>query len=562
MVAAPGFSSAASPSAQPPQPLVLAFYYAWYDLNTWQSGTVPDVPQELYASRDTASMARQVDQAKGAGIDAFIVSWYGPQTKDNQTETNLGQLLDIAAARGFSAAVDFETQGPFFPDKTSVIDALQYLLTTHAEHPAYLRYQGKPVVFFWRQQRFSVAEWQEIRAAVDPNHQAIWIAEGIDINYQDVFDGHHLYSIAWSPDVKHTLRDWASRVRRYEDQHGTDRLWVATVMPGYDDTGTTRSDAFSVDRRQGDYYRETWTAARESTPDWVIITSFNEWVEGTAIEPGTQSGDLYLNITREEAALYKRGEVEATETSSTAEPEAAPEAGQSPPDETEPMVTADETVRIRSGPNTDYARLGRLLKGKQAVVIGRSADGEWWQIEVLPSINADGKAWVTAEYTSFSGEMDEVPVLEDVTPADSSPPTATTAPTLPSSTSTPRATATPAVPTGNIAAAPSSTPRTLKPTTKWPGSILATLTPSATPTSETSRQAIALAATPTGTRSSDVSPTAPSPSPTSPVRTEIVTRDSQTSAVLWLGIGSVMTALAIGATIGYSRKNRHPHRRR
>ena len=52
-------------------------------------------------------------------------------------------------------------------------------------------------------------------------------------------------------------------------------------MPGNDDTRTHRADSYVRDRRNGDFYRETWRAAFSTYPDWIIITSWNEWVEGT-----------------------------------------------------------------------------------------------------------------------------------------------------------------------------------------------------------------------------------------------------------------------------------------
>jgi hypothetical protein len=280
-------------------PLVLAFYYAWYDEKTWGSGQVADQPAQPYVSRDRETIERHVAQAQAAGIDAFVQAWLGPQVENNQTETNFQTLLDVAAARGFRACVYFETDGPFFPGQAEVVAALQHLLATHAQHPAYLRYQGRPVILFWREQRFSVDEWAAIRQQVDPDHAALWIADGVDISYQQVFDGHHLYSIAWSKDVERTLQDWASRVRRYEGEHGVERLWVATVMPGYDDTRLPRPDAFSRDRQEGAFYRQTWQAAIASKPDIFLITSFNEWLEGTQIEPSVSYGDFYLNLTRE-----------------------------------------------------------------------------------------------------------------------------------------------------------------------------------------------------------------------------------------------------------------------
>ena len=68
-------------------------------------------------------------------------------------------------------------------------------------------------------------------------------------------------------------------------------------MPGYDDTKTGRSDAFSRARGDGAFYDETWRAATGSNPDWVIITSWNEWVEDSQIEPSRSYGGLYLDLT-------------------------------------------------------------------------------------------------------------------------------------------------------------------------------------------------------------------------------------------------------------------------
>ncbi|MBW7883696.1 MAG: hypothetical protein H3C34_13875, partial [Caldilineaceae bacterium] len=59
-------------------PLVLALYYSWFDEQSWSPATLSDLPAEPYASRDRGVMGRHIDQAKAAGIDAFVVAWYGP----------------------------------------------------------------------------------------------------------------------------------------------------------------------------------------------------------------------------------------------------------------------------------------------------------------------------------------------------------------------------------------------------------------------------------------------------------------------------------------------------
>lgn len=297
------------PASAQDQRMVLAFYYTWYDTGQWTTDKVPDLPLTPYNSRDKATIERHVDQARAAGIDAFVVSWYGPQVENNQTETNFRTLLDVAQAKGLRATVDVDLgASPFLHSAGDVSGALRHVLTVHAQHPAFLRYGDKPLIFFWRQQSFSVETWQAIRTEVDPGHDSLWIAEGVDLDYLAVFDGLHLYNITWDPpsDVSYTLSRWGGSVRDYNGAHGTGKLWAATVMPGYDDTKAPgRSHTYRHDRRNGEYYRETWQAAIASSPDLVIITSFNEWVEGTMIEPSVSYGNLYLDITAEETARYK-----------------------------------------------------------------------------------------------------------------------------------------------------------------------------------------------------------------------------------------------------------------
>ena len=322
---------------------VLAFYYAWFDQSTWTPAKCSDLPAEPYNSTDRAAMARHVDQAKSAGIDALVVSWYGPKVDGNQTETNFAALLDVSQERGFQVAIDFETASPFLHGRDEVVGALQHALSVHASKPAYFRSNGKPVLFFWAIQNVpraagqtAVDAWRGIRDQVDPGRSSIWIAEGVDIKYQDVFDGHHLYSVAWSGNPGGTLADWGGRVRKWSAAHdNAPRLWVATVMPGYNDLKTGRSNAFVRDRAGGGFYEKCWLGAIDSRADWVIITSFNEWVEGSQIEPSQSYGNRYLELTKAWSDRFRAG------------PGAEPVAAAPAP---------AERPRRHTGPDTRFAR--------------------------------------------------------------------------------------------------------------------------------------------------------------------------------------------------------------
>lgn len=321
--ASPPATATSQPTVAPPgvarsgERPVVAFYYAWYGLDQWAPGKVPDIPAVKYTSKDRSTMVRHVEQAQSAGIDAFAVAWYGPSVQNNQTETNFRTMLGVAAERGFRCTVDFETRSPFYGSQADVVNGLKYLIDNHAAHPAFFRFEGKPLIFFWAvrdvftgQGQSAVDAWASIRQQVDPQHNTLWIADGADTEFLRVFDGHHLYNITWNPpaNVHNTLTTWGNRVRGYGSEHGTRRLWAATVMPGYNDLFTQdRSGRFAHDRRGGAYYRETWQAAMNSAPDLVVITSFNEWLEGTQIEPSTTYGNLYLNITAELSGAFKRG---------------------------------------------------------------------------------------------------------------------------------------------------------------------------------------------------------------------------------------------------------------
>jgi len=323
------------PTAAQDERLVLAFYYAWFGMDVWEL-PLGDKPLYPYVSTDPAAIERHVGEAQQAGIDAFVQSWYGPQVENNQTETNFRQLLDIAAGRGFQAAIDLEVMSPFFHSTTDVVNALNYLLTVHAQHPAYLRAGGKPVIFFWRQGQYSVETWASIRDQVDPGRSSIWIVEGTDPSYLGPFDGLHLYSVAWSDNPGGQLVRWGDRVREWGAAQGVSRAWVATVMPGYDDLNTGRAGAFVRSRAGGEFYRQCWNGAIESQADWVVITSYNEWREGSQIETSVGYGDFYLNLTAELAAAYRQGVPSAPESA----PTAAPPPTETPAPTEEPQPTA------------------------------------------------------------------------------------------------------------------------------------------------------------------------------------------------------------------------------
>ncbi len=428
-------------------PLVLAFYYAWFDEQTWRPDNVVDYPKIQYTSKASEQIAYHILQAKNAGIDAFVVSWWG---RGNPTEDNFKIVLDQAQQVGFKAAIDFELTSPFYNGLGDAVRELQYAQNVLAKHPAYLKVDGKPVIFFWRQQFYSVDQWAAVRAQIDPNQNFIWIAEGIDESYQRVFDGHHLYMVAWAKNVYTELNKWPRRVKKF----GAEKIWVATVNPGADNRKAKQPEILVRDRENGAFYKEMWRAAFSTSPDWIIINSWNEWVEGTMIEPSVTYGDLYLNITREFAAIFHAGLPPPTPTrTSTPRPTATPLPTRTPtiaatrlPTLAAPEVFANPeseiirasiivsgTLRVRAEPNTSAAILGRLPDGAAVILHARDEKSAWYQI-AYP--NANARAWISADFAKAESDTALLPVLNGNAPAPTATPTLIPE-TPPPATSTP-----------------------------------------------------------------------------------------------------------------------------
>ena len=79
---------------------------------------------------------------------------------------------------------------------------------------------------------------------------------------------------------------------------------IPNVMPGYDDTRLRGAGRTTIDRVGGAFYRDYWRLASEHVrhdQPFLLITTFNEWHEGTEIEPSTEYGNAFLRQTREMA---------------------------------------------------------------------------------------------------------------------------------------------------------------------------------------------------------------------------------------------------------------------
>jgi glycoprotein endo-alpha-1,2-mannosidase len=312
---APGLGVASVPRE------VLAFYYPWYGpSHHW--GKVDAARHEIeqarhypvkgaYSSHDTNIIAWQIDAAKAHGVTGFIASWWGRGTFEDQS---IPLLLQTAEPRDFRITVYWEIErGSGLQLIPQAVRDLTYLLKRYATNRAFLTVRGRPVIFLYGRVMEEVppATWPKIIAGARADAgDFLLVADGYSERNAHLFDGLHTYNICTSVKGKNAgqLKSWAARhyaeAVKLARAHG--RIACVTVIPGYDDT-KIRSPGLKVDRGDGMVYRTLWEEAIRAQPDWVLITSWNEWHEGSEIEPSLEEGDEYLRITGESASRFLAG---------------------------------------------------------------------------------------------------------------------------------------------------------------------------------------------------------------------------------------------------------------
>ena len=278
--------------------LVLAFYYPWFKGDSFEGGAWTDTPSTPWATDEPAAVADMVRLAKGAGVDGFVASWNGTDTVAARFEL----LLDTAEATGgFQVAPYLELLGTEHQSVSGVVDSARRALA-HADRPAFLHAGGRPVMFVYGSWTVDAPRWTAIRQGVaaeglDP----FFVGDSTDAAYG--FDGYHLYNPNRYDPAE--LRDLNRRMMldlRVPTELQPDvpqRLWAATVSPGQNNLARNPIGGRYRSRDGGLRYDRTWSAALASEPDWVLITSWNEWYEATHIAPGGSTGWRALDQTRQ-----------------------------------------------------------------------------------------------------------------------------------------------------------------------------------------------------------------------------------------------------------------------
>jgi hypothetical protein len=261
--------------AKSPARTTAIFYYPWYGIAArdgsyehWaQKGHKPpaDIASDFYPARgvysssDPAVLDAQMGEIARAGVNEIVVSWWG---KGSPEDTRLAAVARAARAHGLVVAVHLEPYG----NRT---------ITGTVVDVAYLRSRGIRDFFVYHATDFPAAEWAAVRPTLG---DVRLLAQTRLVGFAKAgrFDGVYTYDI-----LTYGGRTFGLLCSQ---AHQQGLLCLPSVGPGYSShraTGDTRVKS----RRDGATYDAMWTAALRAGADAVTITSYNEWLEGTQIEP-------------------------------------------------------------------------------------------------------------------------------------------------------------------------------------------------------------------------------------------------------------------------------------
>lgn len=243
-----------------------AFYYPWFP-ETW--GQTPTAHPSLgeYPS-SLGVIQNHIALMRYARCKAAIASWWGP---DSAYSARFDSCLKAAEGTTFQWCLYYEAEGYSDPTASSLDADLDYVEARWASHPNYLHAGGKPVIFAYAGPGDGAAmptRWQQ--ANLGRFHTCLKLFPG----FRDV------------PAQPSSWHEYAPASGRSDFAP-----YSFSISPGFAKAGEPVRLPRDLVRFQAD--AEAMVASRAR---WQLVTTFNEWGEGTAVEPALEWGTTYLDV--------------------------------------------------------------------------------------------------------------------------------------------------------------------------------------------------------------------------------------------------------------------------
>lgn len=272
----------------------------------WRDIASHDYPQiGVYDSNDPQVLECQVLQMKIAGVDGVIIDWYGVEKFRDYAEIhrNTQHLIQYVKRAGLKYAMCYEDQSVKHQVEAKHLaadvslelgrKALNWLTTHGFQDEAYLRVGSRPVLLVFGPQHFKKTQWEQILSQVKPRplvyglpHLAMGCGMDGAFGWPPVTGGREVPPSAW--------RNYLQTLYRRPATQGP---FMAVAFPGFRDiyqqAGLHESYGW-IDDRAGKTLSDTLQLAANSRAKIVQIATWNDYGEGTVVEPTRKHGYRYL----------------------------------------------------------------------------------------------------------------------------------------------------------------------------------------------------------------------------------------------------------------------------
>jgi hypothetical protein len=245
-------------------PIRAAFYYPWFPEAWTQQGIYPYTNYKptmgYYDLSNPAIIKQQIGAMLYGNIEAGIASWWG---QGSATDKRMPALLSAAGGTPFKWSIYNELESLGNPEVSTIKADLIYLRDKYSNDPAYLRIDNRFVVLVY-------ADENDGCAMVDRWRQANTVNAYIVLK---VFPGYQ--ACANQPDGWH---QYAPAIAA--DSQGQ---YSYTISPGFWKVGENPRLSRNLVLWQQDISNMVASGA-----NFQLITTFNEWGEGTAVESAVE----------------------------------------------------------------------------------------------------------------------------------------------------------------------------------------------------------------------------------------------------------------------------------
>ncbi len=275
----------------------------------------------LYDSSDEMVLDYQVQMMKLSGIDGVIVDWYGNENFWDYGMLNAStqKLFEAVKKAGLKFVICYEDQTvKHMVDNGHIQEAdaiahgqevMRYLQETWFEDDAYLKVDGQPVLFTFGPQYFKSGEdWKALFSVIDP--------QPLFVTLNNPTPGAAAAAYPWPPmcvskggvlsqeDLQAYLDDFYSKMQGWP-------YWVAGAFPGFHDIYKEAEAGPGygfLDALDGQTFRFTLQEALDQNPDMIQLITWNDYGEGTIIEPTVEFGNRYLEMVQEARRVTSGGD--------------------------------------------------------------------------------------------------------------------------------------------------------------------------------------------------------------------------------------------------------------